>query len=302
MKLSIIVPVYCTEATLDRCIESIVGQTFTDWELILVDDGSTDGCPAMCDEWARRDSRINVIHKENGGLSSARNAGIDAAEGEHITFVDSDDYLDTATYAEVMTTAEGCDMVEYPVCRMDGARERQRLSLKERFYDDMGEYWLKEKAYTHTYACNKIYKRWLFDEVRYPEGEVFEDVATLPHILKRAKRVATTRRGTYYYCDNDNGITSNAGGKELQMLLRNHIRAMEWWSDDAYYMEVLNRQMDVYELTRQQPMLKTKRINPLRKGLTTVQRIKALTLDIIGMKGICKVNTWMHKAVKRNRC
>ena len=93
MKLSIIVPVYCVEATLDRCLQSIVSQSFADFEVILVDDGSPDDCPRLCDSWAQRDARISVVHQPNAGLSAARNTGIDRAQGEYLTFVDSDDYL-----------------------------------------------------------------------------------------------------------------------------------------------------------------------------------------------------------------
>lgn len=93
MKLSIIIPVYRTQDTLERCLESILQQSFTDYEMILVDDGSDDGSPQLCDEYARKDARIRVIHKENGGLSDARNAGIREARGEYITFVDSDDTM-----------------------------------------------------------------------------------------------------------------------------------------------------------------------------------------------------------------
>lgn len=93
MKLSIIVPVYKVEQYLDKCVESILAQTFTDYEIILVDDGSPDNCGQMCREWERRDGRIRTIHKENGGLSDARNAGIDIAKGDYIGFVDSDDYI-----------------------------------------------------------------------------------------------------------------------------------------------------------------------------------------------------------------
>ena len=92
-KISIIVPIYKVQDYLDECIESIINQTYSNIEVILVDDGSPDRCPQMCDEWAKRDSRIRVIHKKNGGLSSARNAGLDVANGEYISFVDSDDFI-----------------------------------------------------------------------------------------------------------------------------------------------------------------------------------------------------------------
>ena len=102
MKLSVIIPVYQVEATLNRCVESVIGQTFTDLEVILVDDGSPDSCPQKCDEWAEKDSRIHVIHKNNGGLSDARNAGLNMATGDYITFVDSDDYIDSRMYEELI--------------------------------------------------------------------------------------------------------------------------------------------------------------------------------------------------------
>ena len=99
--VSIIVPIFMVEEYLDECIQSIVSQTYSNLEIILVDDGSLDGCPQKCDEWARKDRRIRVIHKPNGGLSSARNAGLDIAKGDYIAFVDSDDYI-IPDYVEVM--------------------------------------------------------------------------------------------------------------------------------------------------------------------------------------------------------
>lgn len=101
-KISVIVPVYKTEGLLDRCVESIVGQTYKNLEIILVDDGSPDNCPAMCDEWAEKDSRIRVIHKENGGVSSARNAALDIATGDYIGFVDSDDWIEPEMYSSLI--------------------------------------------------------------------------------------------------------------------------------------------------------------------------------------------------------
>lgn len=108
MKLSIIVPVYKVEKYLDRCVQSILGQTFEDFELILVDDGSPDSCGKMCEDWAGKDSRIKVIHKKNGGLSDARNAGLDIAQGEYIGFVDSDDYIKPDMYEILVSNLEDC--------------------------------------------------------------------------------------------------------------------------------------------------------------------------------------------------
>ena len=143
MKLSIVIPVYQSEATLDRCMESVLGQTYADTEVILVDDGSPDRCPQMCDNWARRDSRICVIHKKNGGLSSARNAGINVAKGELITFVDADDFVDKVTYEQVVPLASEADIVEYSIYWQYGSKQQQFQSQPDAVYGDMQDYWLK---------------------------------------------------------------------------------------------------------------------------------------------------------------
>ena len=129
MTLSVIIPVYGVEHTLNRCVESVVRQTFDDWEIILVDDGSPDDSPRLCDEWAARDSRIHVIHQKNGGLSSARNAGIDAAQGRYVTFLDSDDYLDTDTYRHVIPLMDQADIVEFPFYRFFGSQRQCLVSF-----------------------------------------------------------------------------------------------------------------------------------------------------------------------------
>ena len=118
--ISIIVPVYKVEKYLDRCIESVLAQTYTDFELILVDDGSPDNCPAMCDAWAEKDSRIRVIHKPNGGLSSARNAGLDIMKGEYVTFIDSDDTV-LPNYLERLLTALTVNSADVSVCSLKRA-------------------------------------------------------------------------------------------------------------------------------------------------------------------------------------
>jgi glycosyltransferase involved in cell wall biosynthesis len=300
MKLSIIIPVYRTEATIDRCMESIVGQSFTDWEAILVDDGSPDACPQKCDEWCRRDSRIRVVHQVNGGLSDARNTGIEIAQGERLTFVDSDDYLDTDTYAQVMPLAEEHDIVEFPAVRFHGSPQASLLTFRPQVCTDQAHYWLTLRAYEHTYAWNKIYRRQLFDDIRFPKGKVFEDVHTLPRLMLQAHSIATTDRGLYYYCYNEQGITATADGHKLENLLEAHLAAMRQWCDDAYYLHVLNIQMDVTELTGQAPILTPRRVSILSAGLTWKQRLKALTLNTLGLEGICKLNKTIHRWTKHH--
>ena len=292
MKLSVIIPVYNVKATLDRCVESVAGQSFRDMEIILVDDGSPDGCPQKCDEWSRKDRRISVIHKQNGGLSDARNAGLDSAQGEYVTFVDSDDYLDTDTYRQVMAKAADADIVEFPLIKFFGSQREQLVSFRQSDFGDMQAYWLQAHAYEHCYAWNKAYRRSLFQEVRFPVGRVFEDVATLPLLLEHAGKVRTIDGGLYYYCANDAGITATATGKE-QMLLDSHLGVLTQWCDSRYYMHVVNIQLDVCHALGTKPVLSRRWVWPLAARLTLSQRIKALTLDLIGIKGLCRLDRIM---------
>jgi glycosyltransferase involved in cell wall biosynthesis len=303
MKLSVIVPVYRVEQTLDRCLKSIVSQNYDDMEVILVDDGSPDRCPRMCDKWAQRNSRIQVVHKENGGLSDARNAGLEKAQGEYVTFVDSDDYVGLDTYRQLMELlAENpnVNLLEYPVYWHYGTREQRVLNFGNKIYTDSTLYWLKGYAYEHTYAWNKIYRRTLFEGVRFPKGQVFEDVATLPLILQKQPCVATTSKGLYHYCWNKKGITATATGSELQQLLNHHINILNTWNvfDRRYYMHILNIQLDVCELTGEEPQLPALFVGLFTRGVSFKQRLKSYILFLIGIKNLCKLNRFIHQQLR----
>ena len=290
MKLTVVIPVYRVEATLDRCVESVLIQDIDDMEVILVDDGSPDSCPKMCDDWAEKDSRISVIHKENGGLSEARNAALDVAKGDYVTFVDSDDWLDEGTYKAILNLMDDNDIVEYPVAH--------RLSLSDRSYENMDDYWLKEQAYTHTFAWNKVYRRTLFNGIRYPKGKVFEDVYTLPLLLRKAKRISTTSQGCYHYEWNPAGITATADGEKLAMLLEAHLTS-GMPIDDSYYMYLVNIQMDVWEQTRAPIILPKRKVNT--RVLNNKQRIKAIFLNILSINILCIINKQIHRFKKPSR-
>lgn len=307
MKLSIIIPVYRVEATLNRCVESVVTQDFNDFELILVDDGSPDNCPQLCDSWAAKDQRISVIHKSNGGLSDARNAGIDIAQGDYLTFIDSDDYIAEQTLAPLMlklTENPDIDILEYPVFVFYGSPKQYMLDFQgDMVYHDMDDYWFEDQAYQHSYACNKIYRTELFQEVRFPKDIIFEDIHTLPQLLKKAKTVMTTSQGLYYYCMNNFGITATADGNALRMLLQPHveiIRNCQRQDRDfqIYYLHVLNIQMDVYELTGDDPILPFHTLSP--SHFEGVPKLKAIVLNMLGINNICKLNKTIHK-LWRNR-
>ena len=289
MKLSIVIPVYRVETTLDRCVESVVMQDYDDFEIILVDDGSPDRCPQLCDEWAQRDPRISVIHKANGGLSDARNAGIDVAKGDFLTFIDSDDHIAPGTLSQLMPLTAEADLIEYPVCEFP--KTSYLLHLTSHFYTNPDEYWLQTKAYEHTYAWNKFYRRTLFADIRFPKGKVFEDAYTLPCLLRLQPRIMTTNRGAYYYYRNPNGITATATGNELRMLLDAHLTS-GMPVDDSYYRHLLNIQLDVYRLTGDHPRLQPRRLK-LQGNLKQI--LKAITLNTLGIKGICKLHKVIHQ-------
>ncbi|MBR5340087.1 MAG: glycosyltransferase [Lachnospiraceae bacterium] len=218
MKLSIIVPVYKVEQYLDKCIESILAQTFTEYELILVDDGSPDNCGKMCDEWAGKDQRIRVIHKENGGLSDARNAGLDAAQGEYIGFVDSDDYVHPELFERLLRNAD-LHQADISMCgyvNVYPSGERQRNT------DEAVLVWTQEEAIYHilkgkevsVHAYTKLYRRELFNGVRYQKGVISEDAYIIMDIMDKVRVAVFTPMSLYYYVHRANSINTSAYEKK----------------------------------------------------------------------------------------
>lgn len=211
--ISVIVPIYNVESYLNKCVESIVNQTYTNLEIILVDDGSPDNCPIMCDEWAKKDNRIKVIHKENGGLSSARNAGLDIAKGAFIAFVDSDDYVE-AHYIEILLKKLLQYNVDLVCCSINNIYENKMENFKLKPVDKdlviSGSSILPEfyRHYTTALmvAWNKLYKRELFDNLRYTAGRIYEDGAIVLHLLSKCKQVAIIPDVLYNYLRRENSI------------------------------------------------------------------------------------------------
>lgn len=227
MKLSIIVPVYKVRRYLQRCIESILQQTYTDYELILVDDGSPDSCGSICDRYAQECDKVKVIHKKNGGLSSARNAGIAAARGEYITFVDGDDTIASGTYyhnMRILLSNPDIDILEFPIIEHYESPKSKIISFKpekicgnENIFPD----WIRRKGYEHCFACNKIYRADMFMFVRYPEGEVFEDTYVTPMLYGSCENIYYSDCGFYYYYDNEGSISKNYSFQSQFFLYRN---------------------------------------------------------------------------------
>lgn len=203
--LSIITPVYNVEAYLSRCVQSVLAQSYQDVELILVDDGSTDGSSLLCDEWAAKDERVIVIHQSNGGVSSARNAALEVAGGDYVTFVDPDDFVAPDTYSANMDYLQrhpDVDILQYPYCHYYSADEisdyHKPVSALLVGAEQIFRNWWSGTPLEFT-ACNKIYKRQLWADVRFNVGHVSEDTGLLPKFVKRAKMVYISSQGMYYY-------------------------------------------------------------------------------------------------------
>ena len=295
-RLSVIVPVYGTLHTLERCIGSIAGQGVDGMEIIMVDDGATREEAHLCDTLAGKHPMARVIHKANGGLSDARNAGLGAAQGEYVTFVDSDDYLSPGTYralVETMDATPGADMIEYPAVEREGHPSKERLlGFEDRLYPTPRRYWYATEAYTHTYACNKVFRRDVFRNVEFPKGRAFEDVHTLPAILRNCRAVATTGRGLYHYTHNPRGITATAGAKELADLLAGQMAELEEYPGRRLYAMALNTQIDLWETTHSAPVL------PRRACFANC---KAAVASLLGVRMACILSETLHKILWKTR-
>lgn len=204
-KISVIIPVYNVAEYLIECMESVINQTYKNIEIILVDDGSTDYSRNICDEYEKKDRRIRVIHKKNGGLSDARNAGINIASGTYITFIDSDDKItvDMIEYLWTMLISQNVDM---SVCQCDYIDERSNLIKNRGLFNDsliLGtekcmEAFLENPGF-NTVAWGKLYKRTFFENVRYPVGKYHEDIFTTYRLVDMCSSVAIGKERKYLY-------------------------------------------------------------------------------------------------------
>lgn len=213
--ISIIVPVYNVEKYVRKCLDSVVGQTYEDLEILIVDDGSIDGSGAICDEYATLDERIKVFHTGNRGLSAARNLGLDNAHGEWIGFVDSDDWIEPDMYEFLLKRAKetGVDIVECGVSR-DYPRKSIKCRANNSILSGKDAEIALIKDYIRTSVWNKIYRNFLFDNIRFPEGRDFEDILTTHKIL--SNRTITGVEGlSYHYTQRNSSISQNHDIKNL---------------------------------------------------------------------------------------
>ncbi|MEG1637879.1 MAG: glycosyltransferase, partial [Cellulosilyticaceae bacterium] len=212
-KISIIVPVYKVEQYLHKCIDSILAQTFTNFELILVDDGSPDQCGEICEEYARKDDRIVVIHKENGGLSSARNAGLDRAKGDYIGFVDSDDYIESDMYEILYNScvkyqceiANCSSIIYFPHKTVSNGEHQILIHTKEEAMKNM----LLSKFYDEV-VWVKLFKKDVIGDIRFPEGRIYEDTAFTYKVIDRCEKYCFVGEAKYHYIKREGSVMSSA--------------------------------------------------------------------------------------------
>ena len=198
--ISVIVPVYKVEEYLHKCVDSILSQTFRDFELFLVDDGSPDNCGKICDEYAQKDDRIIVIHKENGGLSDARNAALDRMSGKYVTFIDSDDYVAPEHLDSLYTALTSTDS-DMSVSNITTVTEYEE---NDSFYKPVEELTVLsgKEVFNTIYRPNawaKLYKSSIFESIRYPVNRLYEDVFVYHDVLSKVNRLVLTGKNTYFY-------------------------------------------------------------------------------------------------------
>lgn len=217
VEISIIVPIYNTHQYLDRCIRSIIDQSFKNYELILVDDGSEDGCEEIYKKYKKLDDRIKIIKKVNGGLSSARNAGLNVAKGNYIGFVDSDDWINRSMYEQLYRLAvqNDADIVECEFKKMqndinsmekDDFQKNEEIKVINNIEALNYLVTLGENHVKMVVSWNKLYKKNLFDKIRFPVGRIHEDEFTTYKLLYKSKRIVLVNKKLYYYRQNPDGI------------------------------------------------------------------------------------------------
>ena len=215
--ISVIIPIYKVEKYLQKCIDSILAQTHTDLEIILIDDGSPDKCGQICDEYALKDNRIKVIHKENGGLSEARNAGLDVATGDYIGFVDGDDYIAVNMFEKLYECIinDNTDMV---ICNftyvdefgnpINKLNDHSPLKNEKITGSQVYKKFLENKGWYYVTAVNKLYKKELWCNLRFPYGKQHEDEFVAHKVVGLCESISCTDEQLYYYVQRSESITN----------------------------------------------------------------------------------------------
>lgn len=253
--ISVIVPIYNVEPYLERCIESIRNQTYNNLEIILVDDGSKDGCGIICDHYEKLDSRIKVIHKVNGGLSDARNAGIEIATGDYFAFIDSDDFIHHTMYEKLMGKMLETN-ADIAICNLKYTYEgtESEIDVNEStqqsdtiVFDRMQAqliYFDKQYNVISTVAWNKLYKKSVFDQIRYPKGKIHEDEFTTFKLLYHSQKIVYLTEQLYFYFQKKDSIMAQFNENRFH-LFEAYRHRMEFYSDNNEF-ELFKKMLMLY--------------------------------------------------------
>ncbi len=307
MKLSIIIPIYNVETTLKRCLDSIISQNIENYEVILVDDGSTDNSASIADNYSLQNDNIICYHKNNGGLSDARNYGIKHALGEYITFVDSDDTVMPNTYTTLLQQLQQhpeYDILEYAVLQNPGRYNEVLFSPSDHVFNDPLD-WLSYKGYEHCWAWNKIYRKELFDGIGFTLNRKYEDVLILPALFAKHPTIATTSKGTYAYYYNEAGIAAKDNNDGLSELLKAEMEVTQALGINTrekrfhrLYLNMFTAQLYSYRKTSKL-LLWAQRINIDKYGGKS-DLIKSILLSVFGLKISCILFKHLHETVKHS--
>jgi len=280
--ISVIVPVYKVEPYLRKCLDSIVGQTYTNLEILLVDDGSPDRCGAICDEYAARDPRIKVIHQENGGLSAARNAALDAAKGEWLGFVDSDDWIEPDMYAVLLEGAlrTGADITVCGYWEEFASGAVPRLFSSEALLErDQAAHLLMQDQVLRNYVWDKLFRRELFASVRFPKDMCYEDVAVMHNVFWQARKICCLPVGGYHYTIRSTGIVGDLRLKiRMDLYFSSQKRIRDMWDRMPQERELLQAKavmslIPVWSAWLSNPRAERQRYAPAVKEMAAFARI-----------------------------
>ena len=280
--ITIVVPVYKVEKYLKRCVISILNQTYTDFELLLVDDGSPDNCGKMCDEYANKDSRIFVIHQKNGGLSAARNTGLnwfyEQKRSDYITFVDSDDWLHPE-YLKVLINGITKNNVKISVCnykRLTSKNSHEGYDNFDNFNFELiyPEDFLVNHSWQYNYAWGKLYHKSVFENIRYPIGKIFEDTFTTYKVLHKCEKIAYTELQLYYYFQNDQGI-SHSPWKPSELVIFDAMQEQLNFYKEKGLQKAYDKEFELFVHHHAYQIVRIKENkNDLKKNKATLKEIK----------------------------
>ena len=282
--ISVIVPIYNVEKYLEKCVNSILNQSYSDLEIILVDDGSPDRCPEICDQYADKDKRIRVIHKKNGGLSDARNAGLDIAKGEYISFIDSDDYIDPLMFEKMMdsimeTEADICicgyqEVDEEGTVLKSITQPSQVITQKEAFS------YLMDGNVFYAIMCNKVFKRDIFENrnLRFPVGKIHEDEFIIHYLYGECCGISVLNNVFYHY------FTRSESIMHLQRLSSREFDDVEVYLDRAKYFHSINLENYAAQLLCYIPNDSVRVFHLARHDADTKDRVRRIKSDFKRVK------------------